>query len=592
MVACIATRDVPSAQLHLLLRCCPFNVLNKQKPTWTALLINCIACYKSGAIHGPGPVGNQTNIATKRPSFAKRLNNPEHAKNSRPNLYSCKSAPSERHKDFPVKSDDYDTLYATLACFLPEIPVDLHHALYEIATTSFTPTSDFSLLRQICQRDLIEPSVTPAKIERTPLSPVSDASNYHPESVPTPELSDNDEDHECNYPSTGPSPFESILTHIPLQEASKWLLASSQAFTRPSSCHRSLLYHAGHFPFARNFGVPYFATEASADSHRLYDDASRNRDAQRHREEDTVDTATLADAHRPWRRRCYPREVSLLKKFVARLAGGKRGGIRRGGNIKCRKFAASWCVDVWDSLAAQAGRRLSGRPGNALMCTFLNEGHDEWQDGEDTFLRGHKAVNACLRDSDGGWDGVGAAVKRTGMVCLRRWQEIYARKESDWSHNDDSRLRKAVSIVGSQWSSVALMMGDRSGPQCMRRYVKQLSGAPAGKRSTEEIQKFQVAIKAVGSDSIEIARRVERRNDVQRREKWVCGLYPEAKHCPWEKDEDEMLGHAVGKLGNLDCVSVARMIPEQSETQCRRGIDILEKHQKQMLNQQKKGWTG
>lgn len=488
-----------------------------------------------------------------------------------------------------IKPGDYDTLYATLACLLPEIPVDLHHTFYEIATASFTPPPDFSSLRQAFQTDLIEPSVTPHTIEHTPLSPASNASNYHPESAHTPELSENDEDYECNYPTSGSNLFGPTLTCIPFQEASEWTLGNSLAFTRPRSCHRSLLYHAGYFPFARNFGVPYFSTEAPADSHRLYDDAPRNGDAQKHREEDIADIVTLADAHRPWRRRWYPREVSLLKEMVARRADEKRGGTRTLESIEYRKIAASWSVDAWDSLAVQAGGRLSGRPGHALMCKFLNGEHGGWQDGEDAFLRSHAAVNACLREAKGGWDVVGAAIKRPGMACLRRWQEIHVMKKSAWSHDDDSRLRKAVSVIGPYWSSVALMMGDRSGPQCMHRYVKQLSGKRTGKWSTEETQKLEVAVKAVGSDWIEIARRVGSRNDVQCREKWVCGLDPRVKDCPWEKNEDEMPAQAVEKFGHKDWASVAGMISGRNETQCRRRLAIMDKHQNQLLNQQKKG---
>ncbi|ORZ20417.1 hypothetical protein BCR42DRAFT_370116 [Absidia repens] len=177
---------------------------------------------------------------------------------------------------------------------------------------------------------------------------------------------------------------------------------------------------------------------------------------------------------------------------------------------------------------------------------------------------------------EGNWERIASELKtdRTAGQCFSHYQAKFKGydQKRPWTAEDDQALQDAVALIGERnWQQVAVLIGGRSGQQCLHRWVKSINPAIRRSRWTSEEDaalKASVAVYGAGAWSY-IQRHIPGRTDMQCRERWTNVLDPNLVHGQFTPEEMERLKELVNKHGRKWSV-IAEHMPGRTDNICLR----------------------
>lgn len=158
----------------------------------------------------------------------------------------------------------------------------------------------------------------------------------------------------------------------------------------------------------------------------------------------------------------------------------------------------------------------------SLNASILKRG---WSEDEDDKLRA--AVAAC---GESNWQVVAATMEgRTGTQCSNRWTKSLnpiRQRVGRWSSNEDKRLKIALMLFGGKnWYKIAQFIPGRTQVQCRERWVNCLDPSlNMGEWTEEEDSRLRAAISEHGYSWSKVAACVAPRTDSQCRRRWAVLL--------------------------------------------------------------------
>ncbi|CAO3592550.1 unnamed protein product [Absidia cylindrospora] len=181
-----------------------------------------------------------------------------------------------------------------------------------------------------------------------------------------------------------------------------------------------------------------------------------------------------------------------------------------------------------------------------------------------------------LHGYEGNWERIASELKtdRTAGQCFSHYQAKFKGydQKRPWTAEDDQALQDAVALIGERnWQQVAVLIGGRSGQQCLHRWVKSINPAIRRSRWTSEEDaalKASVAVYGAGAWSY-IQRHIPGRTDMQCRERWTNVLDPNLVHGQFTPEEIERLKELVNKHGRKWSV-IAEHMPGRTDNICLR----------------------
>ncbi|KAG0173750.1 Myb-like DNA-binding domain protein [Apophysomyces sp. BC1034] len=180
---------------------------------------------------------------------------------------------------------------------------------------------------------------------------------------------------------------------------------------------------------------------------------------------------------------------------------------------------------------------------------------------------------------------------RTAAQCFSHYQAGTNNKHSKrkWSKEDDAALRESVGLIGDRnWQQVAAMVGERTGQQCLQRWMKSLDPAIRRSKWTEEENtalRAAVAVYGVGNWNM-IQRHLPGRTDMQCRERWTNILDPTLVRTRFTDEEIEQLKELVKVHGRKWSV-IAQHMPGRTDNHVFREFKSLQnKEQKRLATRQ------
>lgn len=135
---------------------------------------------------------------------------------------------------------------------------------------------------------------------------------------------------------------------------------------------------------------------------------------------------------------------------------------------------------------------------------------------------------------------------RTASQCFSRYQSERntSHSKKKWTEEDDMSLREAVALLGEgNWQQTASMLGNRTGNQCLQRWMKSINPAiRRGKWTEQEDETLRRAVKFYGVGNWnKIQQHLPGRTDMQVRERWTNILDPSLTFTPFTAEEEERL---------------------------------------------------
>ena len=135
---------------------------------------------------------------------------------------------------------------------------------------------------------------------------------------------------------------------------------------------------------------------------------------------------------------------------------------------------------------------------------------------------------------------------RSASQCFSRYQSERntSHSKKKWTEEDDASLREAVALLGEgNWQQTASMLGNRTGNQCLQRWMKSLN--PAIRRGKWTLQEDETLRRAVNFYGVgnwnKIQQHLPGRTDMQARERWTNILDPSLTFTPFTAEEEERL---------------------------------------------------
>ncbi|KAG2387312.1 hypothetical protein C9374_001644 [Naegleria lovaniensis] len=162
---------------------------------------------------------------------------------------------------------------------------------------------------------------------------------------------------------------------------------------------------------------------------------------------------------------------------------------------------------------------------------------------------------------------------RRPIHCFRRYQRSLNTNmmRSKWTPEEDDKLMEAVKLFGEKnWQQIANQLDERTGQQCLHRWMKTLNPAiKRGRWTVEEDKRLYLAVHAYPPNNwVLVNRHTPGRTDVQCRERWCNILNPDLKVGPWTKEEDESLKKAIKELGAGNWSKIAEVMYPRTDNQC------------------------
>ncbi|KAI8089161.1 uncharacterized protein BX664DRAFT_332323 [Halteromyces radiatus] len=194
---------------------------------------------------------------------------------------------------------------------------------------------------------------------------------------------------------------------------------------------------------------------------------------------------------------------------------------------------------------------------------------------------------------NGKWEQIASELKtnRTAAQCFAHYQAELNMQDSKrrWTAEDDEALKDAVTMMGDKnWQRVALLVGGRTGQQCLQRWMKSIN--PAIRRSkwtAEEDAALRASVAVYGKGNwTGVQRHLPGRTDMQCRERWMNVLDPRLRHDELSPEEKEKLTQLVAQHGRKWSL-FAELMPGRTDNillrtwtrMVRENKALLEKHQ-------------
>eukprot|EP01018_Ginkgo_biloba_P008247 Gb_30719 [translate_table: standard] len=190
----------------------------------------------------------------------------------------------------------------------------------------------------------------------------------------------------------------------------------------------------------------------------------------------------------------------------------------------------------------------------------------EWTEEEDEQLR---AVVEAFGEND--WQIVAANMEgRTGAQCLNRWcKSIHPdrKKVGRWKVEEDKRLKLAVMVYGPRtWKKIAAFVPGRTEVQCRERWCNVLDPSlKLDEWTEEEDTKLKEAISLYGYCWSKVAIFVPPRTDNQCRRRWKI-LHPQelaAAQKAGKIRKTALISNFVGRKKERPTIGPSDFIPEQ-----------------------------
>ncbi|KAI7868311.1 hypothetical protein BDF14DRAFT_1795237 [Spinellus fusiger] len=233
----------------------------------------------------------------------------------------------------------------------------------------------------------------------------------------------------------------------------------------------------------------------------------------------------------------------------------------------------------WDKISLKVGTR------SAIECLiqWTSQEHPSinkkpWTKEENAKLKGLVEKYGIY----GHWEQVAIDMKsgRTASQCFSHHQSqaMASVSKHKWTEEDDEALKAAVEVVGERnWQQVALVMGQRSGQQCLQRWKKSIDPAIRRSRWTGDEDKALLgATRLYGEGNwSKISLHIPGRTDMQCRERYTNVLDPKLIHKPFSCEERQRLQELVVAHGNKWSL-IARHMPGRTDNQLLRVYKLMQ----------------
>jgi transcription factor MYB, plant len=176
------------------------------------------------------------------------------------------------------------------------------------------------------------------------------------------------------------------------------------------------------------------------------------------------------------------------------------------------------------------------------------------------------------------WLDIGFDLSIHPVRCIKRYYYLENKNKSKWTKYEDDLLLDVIKKHGKgRWTFVSSFFKNRSRSQCLQRYKKLCECLNKGRWTKEEDEQLRQAVgKYFTKGWVYVSKFVDRRNDVQCRERWINALDPVLKKGRWSQEEDDKLLFLVEKHGeNWNFISIE--ICGRNNNQCKRRYKILKK---------------
>lgn len=214
----------------------------------------------------------------------------------------------------------------------------------------------------------------------------------------------------------------------------------------------------------------------------------------------------------------------------------------------------------------------------------------EWTEEEDEQLR---AVIETYGEND--WQIVAANIEgRTGAQCLNRWcKSIHPgrKKVGRWTVEEDKRLKLAVMVYGPKsWKKIASFVPGRTEVQCRERWCNVIDPSlKLDEWTEEEDTKLKEAVSLHGYCWAKVALSVPPRTDNQCRRRWTV-LHPQelaAAQKAGKIRKAALISNFVGRKKERPTIGPSDFVPEQEGGSCSEANG--DKGEKTCLRVQKRG---
>jgi len=195
----------------------------------------------------------------------------------------------------------------------------------------------------------------------------------------------------------------------------------------------------------------------------------------------------------------------------------------------------------------------------------------EWTEEEDEQLR---TVIETFGEND--WQIVAANMEgRTGAQCLNRWcKSIHPdrKKVGRWTVEEDKRLKLAVMVYGPKtWKKIAAFIPGRTEVQCRERWCNVIDPLlKLDEWTEEEDTKLKEAVSLHGYCWAKVALLVPPRTDNQCRRRWTV-LHPQelaAAQKAGKIRKAALISNFVGRKKERPTIGPSDFLPEQERGSC------------------------
>ncbi|KAF9247109.1 Homeodomain-like protein, partial [Melanogaster broomeanus] len=200
----------------------------------------------------------------------------------------------------------------------------------------------------------------------------------------------------------------------------------------------------------------------------------------------------------------------------------------------------------WDRIAEKMSTvSMTTRTARECEIRWLGDQHPEfnhepWSTDEVTKV---KLLVAECQHSPPDWVSIAEQLgtKRTPLDCMRHGT---TRRTHQWTADSDGRLLQAIRMYGhNNWHLVARYVSEDATPsQCSSRFQRTIDPSITHANWTpEEDSRLRVAVTAYGSSWVDIAAVLPGRHNDQCRDRWTEQVHPAVNRSKWTEVEDGIL---------------------------------------------------
>lgn len=233
-------------------------------------------------------------------------------------------------------------------------------------------------------------------------------------------------------------------------------------------------------------------------------------------------------------------------------------------------------AELAKSMGIMSQSNFPSPPGSQLSSLQTTPSHypsmfsefSNWTPDDDAKLR--QGVEMFGTD----WSKIANEVlgNKTEKECMSRWSEAVSqkiKKKHNWTAEEDAMLMKAYAMFPKQWAKIASLIPGRTNQQVKQRWSYVLDdNIKNGSWSAEEDQLLNEGYERFGKQWAKIAQTIPGRTNIQCRNRWKDVLDPSIRNTPWSEAEDMVLQQGFLQFGSK-WSKIATLLPGRTGLQCR-----------------------